>query len=55
MSLNTGDMLEDWREANVLLFKKGCREKARSYSPVSLTSVVGTLLESILRDRIYMH
>ena len=49
-------MPEDWRVANVvLLFKKGCREKPGNYRPVSLTSVVGKLLEGILRDRIYRH
>ena len=49
-------MPEDWRVANVVpLFKKGCREKPGNYRPVSLTSVVGKLLEGILRDRIYRH
>ena len=39
----------------VLLCKKGCREKPGNYRPVSFTSVVGKLLEGILRDRIYRH
>ena len=37
------------------LFKKGCREKPGNDRPVSLTSVVGTLLKGILRNRIGRH
>ena len=55
-SIVMAEVPEDWRVANVVpLFKKGCREKPGSYRPVSLTSVVGKLLEGILRDRIYRH
>lgn len=43
------------RVANVPLFKKGCKEKPGNYRPVSLTSLVGKLLERILRDKIYMY
>eukprot|EP00061_Rhincodon_typus_P012114 g37632.t1 len=39
----------------VPLFKKGDEEKPGNYRPVSLTPVVGKLLERILRDRIYMY
>lgn len=38
-----------------LQFKKGCRENPGKYRPVSLKSVVGKLLESILRDKIHVH
>ena len=45
---------EDWRIANVVpLFKKGSRDNPGNYRPVSLTSMVGKLLERILRDRMY--
>ena len=55
-SIVTGEVPEDWRVASVVpLFKKGCREKPGNYRPVSLTSVVGKLLEGILRDRIHRH
>ena len=55
-SLATGEVPEDWRIANVVpLFKKGIRDNPGNYRPVSLTSVVGKLLEKILRDRIYSH
>ena len=55
-SVVMGEVPEDWRVANVVpFFKKGCREKPGNYRPVSLTSVVGKLLEGILRDRIHRH
>ena len=55
-SLDTGEVPEDWRIAKVVpLFKKGSRDNSGNYRPVSLTSVVGKLLEKILRDRIYAH
>eukprot|EP00061_Rhincodon_typus_P012719 g38626.t1 len=47
---------EDWTITNVVpLFKKYSRNSPGNYSPVSLTSVVGKLLEKILRDKIYTH
>eukprot|EP00061_Rhincodon_typus_P007232 g28737.t1 len=52
----TGEASEDWRLDNTVpLFKKVGEEKLGNYRPVSLTSVVGNLLEGILRDRIYMY
>ena len=55
-SLDSGIVLTDWREANVSpLFKKGDREKTRNYRPVSLTSVLGKLLEFIIKDFITRH
>ena len=55
-SIVTGEVPEDWRVANVVpLCKKGCREKPGNYRPVRLTSVVGKLLEGILRVRSYRH
>jgi len=47
---------EDWRIENVVpLFKKGSGDNPGNYRPVSLTSVVGKVLERIIRDRIYNH
>eukprot|EP00061_Rhincodon_typus_P003592 g20467.t1 len=52
----TGQVLEDWRAANIVpLFKKGNRDNLGNYRPLSLTLVVGKLLERIQRDRIYKH
>ena len=44
------------RDALVIpIFKKGSKKEAGNYRPVSLTSVVGKMLESILRDKIMYH
>ena len=55
-SLVTGQIPQDWRDANVIpLFKKGKRDQPQNYRPVSLTSVVGKLLEGIIKDYITLH
>eukprot|EP00061_Rhincodon_typus_P016382 g44573.t1 len=52
-SLELGRMPEDWKMANVTpLFKKRGRQKTRNYKPISLTSIVGKILGSIIRDEI---
>ncbi|XP_062910784.1 uncharacterized protein LOC134349811 [Mobula hypostoma] len=55
MSLAAGAVPEDWRVAHVVLFKKGSKSKPGNYRPVCLTSVVGKLLEGVLRDQIYKY
>ena len=41
----------EWKEANIIpLFKKGSRNKSVNYRPVSLTSVICKVLETIIRD-----
>ena len=53
MSLQEGIVPLEWKEANVIpLFKKGSRNKSVNYRPVSLTSVICKLLESIIRDHL---
>ena len=37
------------------IFKKGDRHRAKNYRPVSLTSVVCKIMESIIRDKIMYH
>jgi len=55
-SLDSGVVPADWKTANVTpLFKKGSRQKAGNYSPVSLTSIVGEMLESIIKEEIARH
>ena len=50
-SLQEGIVPLEWKEANITaLFKKGSRNKSVNYGPVSLTSVICKLLETILRD-----
>ena len=51
MQLQEGIVPFEWKEANLIpLFKKGSRNKSVNYRPVSLTSVICILLESIIRD-----
>ena len=53
MSLKEGIVPFEWKEANIIpLFKKGSRNKSVNYRPVSLTSVICKLLETIIRDHI---
>ena len=55
-SLKTSYVPMDWRRANVAaLHKKGSRSSSSNYRPVSLTSHVCKVLESILRDYIVDH
>jgi hypothetical protein len=55
-TLNEGTLPSDWKEAQVTpLFKKGDKSNLGNYRPVSLTSVVCKLMESVVRDRIIDH
>uniref|UniRef100_A0A8C5LN87 Reverse transcriptase domain-containing protein n=1 Tax=Leptobrachium leishanense TaxID=445787 RepID=A0A8C5LN87_9ANUR len=55
-SLLMGVVPEDWKLANVVpIHKKGSREESGNYRPVSLTSVVGKLMETMLKERIVEH
>ena len=51
LSLEEGIVPSEWKEANITpLFKKGSRKKPENYRPVSLTSVVRKLLETLISD-----
>ena len=51
LSLEDGMVPLEWKEANISpLFKKGSRNKSENYRPVSLTSVIWKLLETLIRD-----
>ena len=51
LSLEEGIVPSEWKEVNITpLFKKGSRNKPDNYRPVSLTSVVCKLLETLIRD-----
>ena len=51
VSPEEGIVPSEWKEANITpLFKKGSRNKPENYRPVSLTSVVCKLLETLTRD-----
>ena len=56
LSIDTGELPEDWRNANVSpIFKKGDRHTASNYRPVSLTCVCCKLLEHIVCRQILNH
>ena len=56
MSINTGTLPEDWRNANIApIFKKGNRHLAENYRPVSLTSISCKLLEHIICKHLLTH
>ena len=56
LSVETACLPKDWRDANVTpLFKKGSRNMAENYRPISLTSKIGKILESIIKDNIVSH
>jgi len=55
-SMQHGTVPLDWKLANVSpLFKKGSRKEAGNYRPISLTSCVGKLMESLIKDKIVHH
>ena len=55
-SLNSHELPEDWRKANVApIFKKGEKSTPANYRPVSLTSVCCKLLEHIVCKHILIH
>ena len=55
-SLQEGAVSQIWKQANINpIFKKGVKGKPGNYRPVSLTSIVCKLMESILRDGITEH
>lgn len=55
-SMEEGIVPEDWKRANVCpIYKKGNRSLAENYRPVSLTSQVCKVFETLIRDCIVKH
>ena len=54
LSLESGTVPQEWREANVTpIFKnKGSKSKAENYRPISLTSIPCKIMESIICDKV---
>ena len=52
-SYNTGTVPSSWKEANITpIFKKGDKKDSKNYRPVSWTSILCKVMESILKDYI---
>jgi len=55
-SIDEGVVPDDWRQANISpIYKKGCKAQTANYRPVSLTSQVSKLCESLIRDAVVEH
>ena len=55
-SLVDGILPTDWKLANVSpVFKKGSKNLAENYRPISLTSIVCRLMEKIMKCQIMNH
>ena len=48
-----GEVVDDWKNAHVkALYKKGSREYASNYRPISLTCISCKMMEKLIRDHI---
>ena len=55
-SKETGEVPDEWRQANVVpLYKKGPRNQAANYRPVSLTCICSKVMEHIMSSHIMQH
>ncbi|KGL72272.1 hypothetical protein N309_12600, partial [Tinamus guttatus] len=55
-SWRTGEVLKDWKKANVTpVFKKGKKEDPGNSTPVSLTSVPGKVMEWLILTIVSRH
>ena len=56
LSLKRGILPSSWKMANIIpIYKKDSRSNVRNYRPVSLTSIVVKLLESIIKPILLQH
>ena len=56
-SFNNSDMPDDWKQANVVpVFKgKGNKYDINNYRPISLTSTIGKVMETIIHNHLTEH
>jgi hypothetical protein len=55
-SLENNTLPYDWKSGNITpIYKKGKKGDVKNYRPVSITSIVGKILESIVRDSLIKH
>jgi len=54
--MQSGNVPEEWKDGNVTpIHKKGNRSKVENYRPVSLTSQLSKMMESLIRDAVVEH
>ncbi len=52
-SLRQGKVTTEWKYANVTpIFKKGVKSDPSIYRPISLTSVICKIIETLIRDKV---
>ena len=55
-ALNEGILPSDWKLANVTsIFKSGDKTKSSNYRPISITSILCRMLESIIKNAVMEH
>ena len=55
-SMQSGIVPQDWKDAHVTpIFKKGIKSSPGNYRPVSLTSIISKLMESLIKDAVMKH
>ena len=54
--INTSNLPKEWKKGNITaIFKKGQRNLASNYRPISLTCLAAKIMEKIIRDHIIAH
>ena len=54
--MEEGDIPTEWKSANVSpIYKKGSKNKAENYRPISLTSIICKIMESFIKERVVAH
>ena len=55
-SMEQGIIPKDWKVGHIsAVFKKGDRHSPANYRPVSLTSIIGKVMEAVIRDNLMEH
>ena len=55
-SLNAGSLPTGWKKGCIMpIYKKVPCHLVQNYQPITLTSIIGKILESILRDALLIH
>ena len=55
-TIKDGNIPEDWKKANISpIYNKGARNRAENYRPISLTSIVCKIMESLIKEYVMDH